>query len=1322
MNRSEKTSQAQQGLYILHCIDPQSPTYNVSCNFQLHGALNRDALESSIKFLVERHESLRTAFRLDAEQLVQVILTEEEVSNVAEYANGYISCRSLDKELSNAQCQDLVNEEINKPFDLHRAPLFRCTLFSDKSGLEHLFVIAVHHTVFDHQSKSILMHELGELYNHYAQQAPLELGPSVLQFSDYIRARDKKLEGANVERPLKFWRKKLDTLESLELPLEKPRPELPSGEGVRLERELPAELVKLIKEYASSQQVTFFIATLAVGKALLALWTGKKDISVGTHIADRAQPGTDRTVGFLLNTLVLRTRYEEDDTFADFLKSVQKTCFNAFRYADTPFETLVNELQPTRDYQKNPFFDVRFSHLQSSENPLQLSGLSVEPIELAHCRARYDLTLTVRESGNRCFIQAEYRSALFNNDTIEWLLDKFIDLSSKLITNPQTRLDQCTLIDSDLRNKLVHQFNDTRSIYPKQKTLMDLIEKQSRQSPAANALHCDGVYMSYQELLRRSGQLAVHLQMKGVGNGALVAISLERSLDMVVAVLAVLRTGAAYLPIDHHYPDARIQHMISDSGCAHIISYSCLEKHLPANDAAVVWLDTERNDIDALPDTPQPADFSPESLAYIIYTSGSTGIPKGVQVTHRNVVNFLCSMRTEPGISSTDKVVAVTTLSFDIAVLEIWLPLICGATSIIATSAQTIDGGRLLKLINDQQATMMQATPITWRLLVNAGWKGGVHFKSLCGGEAMPADLAAELFQRSGEVWNMYGPTETTVWSSVYKISDPAKPILIGKPIANTTMYILDWCGRPSYPGVVGELYIGGDGVTAGYLGREELTREKFVQASFLDDRIIVATGDAARYTADGNIECLGRLDNQIKVRGHRIELGEIESRLNEHEAVLQSVATTVMLDASDTRIIAGVELHTPKTIDNSQWREWLRKSLPEYMMPQVVITMDALPLTPNGKLDRSALAATDFTDRMPMQNPAPPQTLLEKSMAQIWSTLLGLSSVPVNQTFFDLGGHSLLAMQMIARAREDLHISIDPVAMASDSIRELLASHDDEADSIQVTTAPQRQRSMETFFFCNDELYGRLHRPVDADKACGAVLLCSPIFVEASNILWGYQRLAKLLSEQGYYVMRFDYYGCGNSMGKDEQGNATRWQHDVGVAATKLLEMSGQSQLSVVGFRYGATLAANLKTAPVDKLVLWEPVYSSNDHVALLDRRYNNTIKYLNVLHRAKPSAQENEITGFAFDPPMRESLQALELINAPLVRQANSVHLVTNDASMRSNALTGLLESAANSFVTRIVNDSVPGIEEHDDLGTWLPGKSLNTLVECIVGRSYA
>ena len=1322
----ENTTEAQQGLYFLHCLDKDNSTYNVSINLHLRGHINVDALEKSIAALVDRHQTLRTCFRLDADQLVQLIHPAQQTPlsdfNGNSQESRFLKRFPLPDGLSEADQEILLNKEINRPFDLNKAPLYRCALFTSRDNQEHLFSFIVHHNVFDHQSKAIFIEELNELYDHFANNDSIELGSQAPQFTDYVKAINARQQKGNYDKQLKYWKKKLNNLEPIDLPLDHARPALMSSDGKRLEQEIPMQVVESIRELAVSQQTTFFMTTLAVCKALLSLWTGKNDIPVGTHIADRRHTGGDKTIGFLLNTLVLRTQFEPDVSFLDLLKSVQKTCFNAFRYADVPFETLVNELQTDRNYQQNPFFDVRFSHLQETETNNFFHGLESNSINLKQCRARYDLTFTIRECGNRCFIQVEYRTALFKNESAEWLLKKYMELIQQLAANPQTSLAECNLIDGALKNKLVDHFNATQKDYPSNSTLVSLISKQVSKTPDAVALRCNGEELTYRELDRRSGQLASYLQNLNIEGDALVAISLERSLDMVVATLAVLKTGAAYLPIDQTYPNARIQHMIEDSGCRNVISHSRLADKLPTTDTQMIWLDKESTAIEKLPELPAVNSLSPQDTAYIIYTSGSTGRPKGVRIRHSNVTNFLNSMQMTPGITSEDRLVAVTTLSFDIAVLEIWLPLISGATSIIASSEDATDGERLRHLLESEDATLMQATPVTWRLLVNTGWKGSSSFKALCGGESMPPDLASDLHQRTGELWNMYGPTETTVWSSCYQVTEPGKTILIGKPVANTTMYVLDSKKRLSYPGVVGELFIGGEGVAAGYHERDELNKEKFLQDPFRENERIYSTGDAARIFADGNIECLGRIDNQVKVRGHRIELGEIESKLNDHPSIRQSAVTTAEFGSNDNRIVAYLECYENQLVENTDLRDWLRRDLPPFMVPQMFVTMDQLPLTPNGKLDKQSLVVPQLTESTQEENTAPPQTALEKSMTAIWADSLGVDTIPVNETFFNLGGHSLLAMQVISRVRKDMQIEIDPVAMASATVRELLFEHDKESNTLKPAPDVGPRSSVETFFFCDNELYARLHKPGKKQKSLGAVLLCNPLFSEANNILWGYQRLATMLAEKGYDVLRFDYYGCGNSLGDDSEGNTIRWQSDVKAAASQLLKHSKHSSLTVIGFRYGATLAAGLDDINVDKFILWEPVPNSDEYIDYLEQQYHSTIQYLDKLHKAKVVARENEITGFPFAKDMRHSIQTLELTSGPLIRKCEKLYLVTNEKQVQFSELAYRLEGLTNTLVTRVVEDKITPIDKHDDAGTWLPGKSLNQLLDCIRGDSHA
>ncbi|HSE97218.1 MAG TPA: amino acid adenylation domain-containing protein, partial [Blastocatellia bacterium] len=591
------------------------------------------------------------------------------------------------------------------------------------------------------------------------------------------------------------------------------------------------------------------------------------------------------------------------------------------------------------------------------------------------------------------------------------------------------------------------EWNETRAEYPRESCIHDLFEAQVERTPENVAVIFEESRLTYRELNSRANRLARRLRACGVGSESLAGVFVERSADMVVALLGILKAGGAYVPLDPSYPKERLAFMIEDARIETIVSEQRLAGELPFNTSPVFCVD---ENFEARTEDDENLDrlASPEDLAYVIYTSGSTGRPKGVQIPHRQVVNFLTSMQREPGLTESDILLSVTTISFDIAALEIFLPLISGATVVIVSREAASDGARLSEEIARSHATVLQATPATWRLLLAAGWRGDRQLRMLCGGEALPRDLAALLPERGACLWNMYGPTETTIWSSVYRVRPEDERILIGRPIANTQIYLLDDELRPVPVGVQGELYIGGDGLARGYLHRPELTAEKFIPNPFdgAASNRIYRTGDLARYTPDGNIECLGRIDHQVKIRGHRIELGEIETALREHASVRESVVAVREDEAGDKRLVAYVVLEddlapTSRASLSSELRSHLSARLPEYMMPSAFVALDALPLTPNGKIDRNVLPAPDLAGTEASRSIIAPRDPLEHQLAEIWEVILNVRPVGVSDNFFELGGHSLLAAQMMNEVEQAFGKRLALDTLYGDATIESLAS-----------------------------------------------------------------------------------------------------------------------------------------------------------------------------------------------------------------------------------------------------------------------------------------
>jgi amino acid adenylation domain-containing protein len=1040
---------AQHRLWLLDQLEPGTATYNISAALHLQGALNVAALEQSLNEIVRRHEALRTTFIMEGGRPVQ---------NIAPDSN--LEFRSLD--LSDTPEAERMGEALRRataesqlPFDLQRGPLLRANLMR-LAEQEHLLQITMHHIVADGWSFGVLTRELGLLYESYCAGRNSPLAELPIQYADYAEWQREWLSGETLEEQLAYWRTRLGgTLPVLQLPTDRPRQAVQTFRGARHAFVIPQELSQTLTDLSQREGVTLFMTLLTAFKALLHVYSGQTDIIVGTPIANRQHAELHELIGMFINTLVMRTDLSGDPGFTELLGRVREGSLEAYAHQDVPFEKLVEELQPERDLSRNPLFQVMFI-LQNTPPPvLKLADQKMSLVEIDTGTSKFDLTLELTEYAEGIKGSLEYNTDLYDGETIERLAHHFHSLLSAVAAQPALRLSQLPLL-TPAETCALTRWNDTATDYSTRPQLLhQLFEQQAARTPAATALVYEQEQVTYAQLNERANQLAAYLRARGVGAEELVGVLMERSVEMVVALLGVLKAGGAYVPLDPEYPRERLSFMLDDARLRVLLTQERLRESLPAETETIVCLDTDWAEIEKQSGENAGSDADGESLAYVIYTSGSTGKPKGVQIRHRAVVNFAATMSREPGLTETDILLAVTTLSFDIAVLELFLPLCVGATTVLVSREQATDGVALAKKLVESGATVMQATPATWRLLLESGWEGRETLKILCGGEALPLELADRLVERCASLWNMYGPTETTIWSAVHQIKPGDSRILIGHPIANTTFYVLDQYLRRVPIGVTGALYIGGDGLARGYLNRPELTAEKFIPDAF-DGKAgarCYETGDLARFLSDGRVELLGRVDHQVKIRGYRIELGEIETALSRHTCVREAVVVA-REDGGQKRLVAYLIPEGETTPTSSELRQHLKETLPEYMLPSVFVMLDEMPLTPNGKVDRRALPAPDGISLATQAEHTSPRTATEEILAGIWAEALHAPQVGVHDDFFDLGGHSLLATHVLSHIREAFKVELPlrslfespTVAALAEKIEK--ATHDGSAQS----------------------------------------------------------------------------------------------------------------------------------------------------------------------------------------------------------------------------------------------------------------------------------
>jgi len=984
-------------------------SYNESISLQLQGPLRRSALEKALLGIVARHESLRAVFSADGKNLC--------IRNTPSFDFQFQDLTQLDTFQQEQALNAFAGQDMLTAFDLQNGPLFRAALFRIAPDQHHLRLTA-HHIVCDGWSLGILLEDLGVLYSADVKGGSPILEPAV-NFSTYAAEMLAYSGSAEYRKTEEYWLQQFKgDAPELTVPTDRPRPALRTYKSRRDDFIVDPSLLEAVKRTGARTGSSLVTTLMVAFEVYLHHITGQGDIVLGLPTAGQSATGHLNLVGHCVNLLPLRSRPDGDLPFIDYLRLRRKQILDDYDHQQITFGTLLKRLNIRRDASRIPLVPVVLNIDAGMDSRVNFHQLSHRLIYNPREFENFEIFINATGTQQSMTLEWSYNTALFNPETIRNRMAAFENVLRCIVSNPSTPIRDLPARSPD-EIRLLAEWNATEANYLRDKTTAQLIHESSLGFPDNIAIRCGDESLSYRQLDQQVSQLAAYLQQQGIQKGDIVALAADRSAVMVVALLAILRAGAGYLPLDPQFPRDRIEFMLDDSKASLLLTSGAYKDHFGTHAKQLV-LEEIMPLIANLPGSFSGPALSGNDLAYVLYTSGSTGKPKGVQVEHHNLVNFLLSMQKTPGITAGDRLLAVTTISFDIAGLELYLPLIAGAQLILADKDTVKDGRLLAHLLDDSRATIMQATPSGWRILLDADPKRR-NLKALCGGEALPKDLADALLASTQSLWNVYGPTETTIWSSVKQITPADTLITIGRPIDNTQIYILDPYGHPTPIGTPGEIVIAGDGVARGYLGRPELTAEKFIPDTFATRTGLrmYRTGDLGKLLPNGEILCLGRMDQQVKIRGYRIEPGEIEFALTRIPGIREAVVITREDNPGDHRLVAYLVAPGNTERGFADWRKALKASLPEYMIPTDFVLVDSLPKTNNGKIDRKSLPKP-----AQISNPAgefiAPSTDAEKLVARIWSEALGIEKPSIDANFFELGGYSLIAVKvMVAIERE---------------------------------------------------------------------------------------------------------------------------------------------------------------------------------------------------------------------------------------------------------------------------------------------------------------
>lgn len=1018
-------SYAQQRLWFLDQLEPGSASYNIPIALRLSGRLNVSALGQSINEVVRRHESLRTSFVTVNGQPAQKVRPDLVLPVMQ------VDLTMLSEQARRAATQSLCRQEAAKPFALTNDPLIRITLITLVHGAnrqEYILLMTLHHIVSDGWSSAILTREFVALYQAFNEGRESPLTELTIQYADFACWQRQWLSGDVLQRQIDYWQKQLSGIpDLLELPTDHPRPPVMSYCGANYTFSVPLALAEQVRALSRHHNTTLFMALLAVFNVLLFRYSHQQDVCVGTPVANRNKLDIEGLIGFFVNTLVLRTDLSGDPLFNELLAQVKSTVLDAQNHQDLPFEQVVDVLKPERSRSHNPLFQVWFTLQNTMQQSAEMPGLSIGSVEGENTVSKFDLALHLQEQETGLLTGVfEYNTDLFEQNTIVRLADHYLTLLQGIVNRPQARLSELRLLPEAEEQQILVNWNDTKADYPQVRCLHQLFEEQVGKTPNAVAAVFGDRSLSYAELNGRANQLAHFLRSKGVGADVLVGLCVERSLEMVIGLLGILKAGGAYVPLDPDYPHERLLYMMQDTQAPVLLTQQQLIEKLPTCAADIICLDRRWPEISQYHANNPAVQANPLDLAYIIYTSGSTGKPKGVMVSHRNAVHST-SARFSAYRDSVQAFLLLSSFAFDSSVAGIFWTLGQGGCLCLPSQDGAKDPSMLGTIVAGQQVSHLLALPSFYSLLLKQLPAQLQSLKTvIVAGESCPT----EVVKQHGEVlpeaqlYNEYGPTEATVWSSVYRAGpeDTDRPLSIGRPIDNVQIYLLDRMGSPVPVGVQGELYIGGEGLTRGYLNHPELTAEKFIPNPFSEaGSRLYKTGDLARYRPDGNIEFLGRVDHQVKIRGFRIELGEIETRLLEHPDVTETAVLAREDKPGNKQLVAYV---VGNLADSFALREHLRTALPDYMLPTAFVFLESMPLSANGKIDRKSLLAVD-ADAPVKAQPALPVTPTERKLAELWAELLNIALPDSGDDFFDLGGHSLLAIELVFAVQQTFNTEL---------------------------------------------------------------------------------------------------------------------------------------------------------------------------------------------------------------------------------------------------------------------------------------------------------